>query len=119
MPDSNLNQPSWYDYEAMDPQGQEIKGKLSGVNETCVQSTLRAQGYFVTKISKEIEYYDEHGKLPYNPKQQGLISKTVSSVFYYPRLITASILMMFASLFKILTILVAPKSHKQGFLDSI
>ena len=41
-----------FQYEAMDAQGQEIKGVVDeAANEEEAQQTIRAMGYFVTKIS--------------------------------------------------------------------
>ena len=40
-------------------------------------------------------------------------------IFYYPRLIAATFLMMIASFFKIMTVIVSPKELKQEFRDNI
>lgn len=40
-----------YQYEAMDPSGQEIKDVVDAANEEEAQATIRQMGYFVTKIS--------------------------------------------------------------------
>ena len=40
-----------YQFEAMDPQGQEIKDVIEATTQDEAQATIRSMGYFVTKIS--------------------------------------------------------------------
>jgi type IV pilus assembly protein PilC len=40
-----------YQFEAMDPQGQEIKDVIEAATQDDAQATIRSMGYFVTKIS--------------------------------------------------------------------
>lgn len=40
-----------YQFEAMDPQGQEIKDVIDAATQDDAQATIRSMGYFVTKIS--------------------------------------------------------------------
>jgi len=40
-----------YQFEAMDPQGQEIKDVIDAPTQDEAQTTIRSMGYFVTKIS--------------------------------------------------------------------
>ena len=40
-----------YQFEAMDPQGQEIKDVIDAATQDEAQATIRSMGYFVTKIS--------------------------------------------------------------------
>src|SRR5207244_9946594 len=40
-----------YKYEAMDAQGNELKDVIEAPNEEEAQATIRAMGYFVTKLS--------------------------------------------------------------------
>ncbi|MHC4399652.1 MAG: type II secretion system F family protein [Planctomycetota bacterium] len=44
-----------YQFEAMDPTGQEIKDVIEAPNEEEAQATIRQMGYFVTKISEKKE----------------------------------------------------------------
>ena len=40
-----------YQFEAMDPQGQEIKDAIEAATQDDAQATIRSMGYFFTKIS--------------------------------------------------------------------
>ena len=40
-----------YQFEAMDPQGQEIKDIIEAATQDDAQATIRSMGYFVTKIA--------------------------------------------------------------------
>ena len=40
-----------YQFEAMDPQGQEIRDVIDAQTQDEAQATIRSMGYFVTKIS--------------------------------------------------------------------
>ena len=40
-----------YQFEAMDPQGQEIRDVIEAPTQDEAQATIRSMGYFVTKIS--------------------------------------------------------------------
>ncbi len=40
-----------YQFEAMDPQGQEIRDVIEAPTQDDAQATIRSMGYFVTKIS--------------------------------------------------------------------
>jgi len=40
-----------YQFEAMDPQGQEIKDIVEAATQDDAQATIRSMGYFVTKIA--------------------------------------------------------------------
>ena len=40
-----------YQFEAMDPQGQEIRDVIEAPTQDEAQATIRSMGYFVTKIA--------------------------------------------------------------------
>ena len=40
-----------YQFEAMDPQGQEIKDVIEAPTQDEAQATIRSMGYFVTRIA--------------------------------------------------------------------
>lgn len=42
-----------YNYEAIDPQGQEVSASIEEVSEEAAQAKIRSMGYFVTKISEQ------------------------------------------------------------------
>ena len=48
-----------YQFEAMDPQGQEIRDVIEAATQDDAQQTIRAMGYFVTKIS--VQKADKRG----------------------------------------------------------
>ena len=42
-----------YQFEAMDPQGQEIRDVIEAPTQDEAQATIRSMGYFVTKIAQQ------------------------------------------------------------------